>query len=331
MFAAALAIVCVTAIAQAETLRIATFNAELTRRGPGLLLRDIKRGKDEQVDAFITLITEVRPDVIALQGIDYDLRRTALIAFIATLSNAGLTYPHHFTSPPNAGQSSGLDLNGNGTLGDADDAHGFGRYNGMGGMAVLSRFPIDEDAVEDFTPMLWRDLSGHIYPTENGAPFAGEEVFAAHRLSSRGHWVVPIQTPDQGTLQLMTFHATPPIYDGDEDRNGRRNHDEVAFWLDYLEYDTNAQPFILAGTANIDPKQGSGRRKAIKTLLASPILQNPFDDSPTADFRNPLPGDLRVDYLLPSKDWRVVANGMVSAPKASRHSLLWVDVTRADP
>lgn len=79
------------------------------------------------------------------------------------------------------------------------------------------------------------------------------------------------------------------------------------------------------------PSRASGRRKAIKTLLASPILQNPFDDSPTADFRDPLPGDLRVDYLLPSKDWRVVANGMVSAPKASRHSLLWVDVTRADP
>ncbi len=324
-------LVCATAPAQAETLRIATFNAELTRKGPGLLLRDIKRGEDEQIDAFVALMTEVRPDIVALQGIDHDLRQTALTALIETLGNAGLTYSNHFANPPNAGQASGLDLNGNGTLGDADDAHGFGRYNGMGGMAVLSRFPIEQNAVEDFTPMLWRDLSGHIYPMVDGLPFGGEEVFAAHRLSSRGHWVVPIQTPNHGTLRLMTFHATPPIYDGDEDRNGRRNHDEVAFWLDYLSVDTNPQPFILAGTANIDPKRGSGRRKAIKELLASPNLQNPFDDSPTADFKDPLPGDLRVDYLLPSSDWRVIANGMVSAPKASRHSLLWVDITRADP
>lgn len=323
--------VCTAATTHAETVRIATFNAELTRKGPGLLLRDIKRGKDEQVDAFVALMTEVRPDVIALQGIDYDLRQTALLALIDVLSDAGLTYSYHFTSASNAGKTSGLDLNGNGALGDADDAHGFGRYSGMGGMAVLSRFPINQDAVEDYTPMLWRDLSGHIYPMVDGQPFGGETVFAEHRLSSRGHWVVPIQTPNDGPIRLMTFHATPPIYDGDEDRNGRRNHDEVAFWLDYLDYDTNLQPFILAGTANIDPKRGSGRRKAIKALLASPVLQNPFDDSPTADFRDPLPGDLRVDYLLPSLDWRVVANGMVSAPEASRHSLLWVDITRANP
>lgn len=325
-----LAMVCAAAPLHAETLRVATFNAELTRKGPGLLLRDIKRGEDEQIAAFIALMSEIRPDVITLQGIDYDLRQTALAALIDTLRDAGLSYDHHFASAPNAGEASGLDLNGDGTLGDADDAHGFGRYSGMGGMAVLSRFPIEQDAMEDFTPMLWRDLSGHIYPMLGETPFGGEDVFAIHRLSSRGHWVVPIKTPEHGTFRLMTFHATP-IYDGEEDRNGRRNHDEVAFWLDYLKFDTNPQPFILGGTANIDPVRGSGRRKAIKALLTSPVLQNPFDDRPTADFRDPLPGDLRVDYLLPSIDWQVVNHGIVSAPEASRHSLLWVDITRANP
>ena len=141
-------------VAQADFIRIATFNAELTRKGPGLLLRDIQRGEDEQVQAFVALLAEARPDIIALQGIDYDLRQTALKALVETLSTAGLTYPHYFTSAPNAGQSTGLDLNRNGRLGDADDAYGFGRFHGMGGMAILSRFPIDRDAVEDFNPML---------------------------------------------------------------------------------------------------------------------------------------------------------------------------------
>ncbi|WP_232222840.1 endonuclease/exonuclease/phosphatase family protein [Sulfitobacter guttiformis] len=312
-------------------MRIATFNAELMRKGPGLLLRDIQRGKDPQLDAFVALLVDVRPDVITLQGIDYDLRQTALNALASMLAQAGLEYSYMFSSAPNAGQASGLDLNGNGTLGDADDAHGYGRFNGMGGMAVLSRFPIVFDAVQDFTPMLWRDLKNHIYPFSDGQPFGGGDVFAAHRLSSRNHWVVPIQTPHGGTLRLMTFHATPPVYDGDEDRNGRRNHDEVAFWLDYLAFDTSDLPFVLAGTANIDPVRSSGRPTAIKELLASPLLQNPFDDSPTADFKDPFPGNLRVDYLLPSTHWRVTGQGIVGAPAVSRHSLLWLDITPTDP
>ena len=321
-----LALLCTTAPLQADSLRIATFNAELSRKGPGLLLRDILRGEDPQIEAFEQLMLEVRPDIVMLQGVDYDLRHTALEALSKNLAASGLVYPYSFANPPNAGQASGLDLNGNGKLGEADDAHGYGRFNGMGGMAVLSRFPIQHDAVEDYTPLLWRDLKGHMYPTENNAPFGGREVFATHRLSSRGHWVVPVETPAFGTLRVMTFYATPPVYDGPEDRNGRRNHDEVAFWHDYLARDESPLPFILGGTANTDPVRGGGRPEAITALLAHPNLQNPFDASPTADFTEPSPGDLRVDYLLPSTAWRVLDHGLVSAPLASRHSLLWVDI-----
>lgn len=316
--------------AYADTLRIATFNAELIRKGPGLLLRDIARGKDPQIAAFRALLVKARPDIIALQGIDFDMRLTALNALADDLAQAGLSYPHRFSAAPNAGQSTGLDLNGNGRRGDADDAHGYGRFNGNGGMAILSRYPIKAEQVEDYTALLWRDLPAHIYPMVKGAPFGGQEVFDIHRLSSRGHWVVPIETPD-GPIRLMTFHASPPVYDGPEDRNGRRNHDEVAFWSDYLEHDTTNTPFAILGTANIDPQRGSGRRAAIDMLLGNPRLQNPFDDSPTADFKDPVPGDLRVDYLLPSTLWRVVDHGTLVDPEASRHVLLWVDITRANP
>ena len=137
---------------RAEPIRLATFNAELTRKGPGLLLRDIIKGQDPQFAAFTALMLDVRPDIIALQGIDYDLEHRALTALTNALEKAGLPYPYAFTAAPNAGQTSGLDLNGNGRLGDADDAHGFGRYRGMGGMAVLSRFEILHEAVEEYTP-----------------------------------------------------------------------------------------------------------------------------------------------------------------------------------
>jgi len=326
------ALICVATVAQAQNtgLRIATFNAELTRKGPGLLLRDILRGEDPQIDAFRSVMSQVRPDIIALQGIDFDLRGAALEALADDLATAGLVYPYRFTTAPNAGQASGLDLNGNGRLGDADDAHGYGRFNGNGGMAVLSRFPVLEENVEDYSAMLWRDLPDNMYPMWDGTPFGGEAVFDAHRLSSRGHWVVPVATPDFGTLRLMTYHATPPVYDGPEDRNGRRNNDETAFWLDYLARD-NGPPFAVLGTANIDPRRGSGRRDAIKALLRHRRLQNPFDDTPTADFREPFPGDLRVDYLLPSTAWQVLGHGIVTDRTASRHSLLWADIAPRYP
>ncbi len=317
--------------ATADPIRIATFNAELTRKGPGLLLRDILKGEDPQLAAFTALMLDIRPDVIALQGIDYDLEQRALTELIKALEKAGLPYPYSFTAAPNAGQASGLDLNGNGRLGDADDAHGFGRYNGMGGMAVLSRFEILHDAVEDYTTLLWRDLDGHIFPIVDGEPFGGAEVFAAHRLSSRNHWVIPIATPVSGTLRLMTFHATPPLYDGSEDRNGRRNHDEVAFWNRYIAQDTGTDPIILLGTANVDPKRGSGRCCAIQTLLGSDALQNPFGDTPTAVFSDKMPDGLQVDYLLPSSDLRITTQGVVANAQASRHSLLWVDIAPTNP
>ena len=116
-----------------------------------------------------------------------------------------------------------------------------------------------------------------------------------------------------------------------EERNRRRNHDEVAFWRAYLDKGKATAPFILLGTANVDPLRGSGLRGAIEGLLAHPILQNPFGDTPTAVFSDKMPEGLQVDYLLPSADWTVVDQGIETVPNASRHSLLWVDITRADP
>ena len=36
------------------------------------------------------------------------------------------------------------------------------------------------------------------------------------------------------TFHLLASHPTPPVFDGDEDRNGKRNHDEVRLIADYI-------------------------------------------------------------------------------------------------
>jgi hypothetical protein len=103
----------------ADTIRIATFNTELSRKGPGLLLRDIARGDGTQINAVIQIIHHVDPDVIALQKFDYDLTGAALSLFA---SQAG--YPYFFAARPNTGMATGLDMDGVGRLGGPRDAQG---------------------------------------------------------------------------------------------------------------------------------------------------------------------------------------------------------------
>jgi hypothetical protein len=183
--------------------------------------------------------------------------------------------------------------------------------------------------VQDYSPLLWRDLPGALLPEKDGAPFPSAAAHQIQRLSSRGHWVVPVEVPELGRLHLLTFHATPPVFDGPEDRNGRRNHDEVRFWQLYLDGAFDPPPaerFILLGDANLDPSRGDGIGSAIADLLVHPRLQDPLPDQATVTW--PQTGPMRVDYLLPSTDLTVSGAGILppEASKGSRHAVVWVDL-----
>lgn len=314
----------------ADTLRVATFNTELSRKSPGLLLRDILRGDDPQIIAVLDTLARANADIVTLQGFDYDLEGRALAAFADALAERTAAYPHRFAGPPNAGRMTDADLNANGTRGEARDAQGYGRFFGAGAMAVLSRHPIAVQDVQDFSTLLWRDLPDNLYPMQDNAPWGGTQAHAVQRLSSHSHWSLPIEHPVMGRFHVLTFHATPPVFDGPEDRNGRRNHDETAFWTLHLAGTIGTPPdapFILMGDANADPDKGDGRPEAIRSLLSDPRLQDPLPMQPTVDWS--ATGQMRVDYVLPSADWRVVgAQVMAPNPDASRHRLVWVELTR---
>ncbi|MEO0751137.1 MAG: endonuclease/exonuclease/phosphatase family protein, partial [Pseudomonadota bacterium] len=166
---------------------------------------------------------------------------------------------------------------------------------------------------------------------------------------------VPIQV-GEARLTLMSFHATTPVFDGPEDRNGRRNHDEIVFWRHVLDGQFGPAPeppFVIAGNANLDPVDGEGRKAAILNLLGDPRLQDPRPRGPPRDpgapntpghagdptldtVSWPVPGNLRVSYILPSAEMGVAGAGVhwpLDGPEAdlvaeaSRHRLIWVDVT----
>lgn len=328
--------------ASAETLRIATFAAPLSRDGPGLLLRDLGR-EDAQIDAIVGVIKHIAPNVLLLTDFDYDHDQLALDAFANRLG-----FAHRFSALPNTGMATGLDLDQNGYLGDARDAQGYGRFAGDGGMAILSDWPLT--LKEDFSKLLWQDLEGATLP-----PMPLENA-TLQRLSTAAHWIV--QVGHQQPFDLWAFAATPPVFDGPEDRNGLRNRDELRLWTHVMD-SAEDDAFVILGNANLDPEDGDGLRQAMVSFLADPRIQDPKPASrgaaraadagqtgdpalDTADWPDNKPGNLRVSYVLPSVDLDVIGAGTFwPAPDdpdarllgddglaAGAHRLVWVDIVR---
>jgi hypothetical protein len=328
-------------------LRVATWNVGLDRTGPGLLVAELSRNEAPQIAAVVRVLAALDADVILLTAVDYDRGGVALGLLADRLAAAGTPYPHRFALRPNTGMQTGLDVDGNGRVGDPADAQGWGLFSGQGGMAVLSRLPIDADAARDFSGFLWRDLPGAMIPSGT-AP----DLLEVQRLATTGFWDVPVLT-EAGPLHLLAWHATPPVFDGPEDRNGRRNHDEAAFWRLFLDgalpMPPPDGPFVLLGDGNLDPADGDGLRDGMAALLAHPAVQDPAPRGTHARSEPAHAGDpaldtsiyddiggLRLDYVLPAAGLQVSGAGVLwpgsedplaaDLAAASRHFPVWVDI-----
>lgn len=349
----------------AETVRVAYFHTELSARGPGLLLRDLRRDEaPDQLAAVLGILVETAPDIVLLADIDYDAGHATLAALQTALAQRGLPLPHGFTAAPNTGVPTGLDLDRDGKWDEPEDTQAFGEFRGAGGLVLLSRYPILRDEITDLSRLLWAE-----FPAASLPETYGSEEEAVIRLSATGHWDVPVRLPSGDVLRLLTLHATPPVFDGPEDRNGRRNADQMRLWADYLNGwrpEGTAPPLgkaVVLGTLNADPQDGEARPGALARLRAHPRLQDPLPQATGAaaatrvqggvnarhsgdpardtvdwpDTRPTDPGNLRVDYILPTRDLTVTGAGLhwpdpedaaalARAETASRHRLIWVDL-----
>jgi 3-phytase len=340
-----------------NTVRFATFNASLNRNVPGRLIADLSTPGNVQASNVAEIIQRERPDVLLINEFDYDSAGTALRLFQTNYlsmphNGAGpIAYPYAFTAPSNTGIASGHDLNNNGvtntvpnTPGYGDDALGFGDFPGQFGMAVYSKYPIDEDAVRTFQHFLWKDMPGNRMPP--GWYDAQEQAILP--VSSKSHWDLPIGIGNR-TVHFLVSHPTPPVFDGPEDRNGRRNADEIRLWADYITpgaggyiYDdagvhgglAPGESFVIAGDQNSDPLDGDSIPGAIQQLLENPLVnthstptspgaveQNALQGGAnlthksdpkfdTADFADSAPGNLRADYVLPRKNVKIIGSGV---------------------
>ncbi|WP_402469645.1 endonuclease/exonuclease/phosphatase family protein [Isoptericola aurantiacus] len=373
----------------ADTLRVATYNLSLNRASEGELVQDLSTPDDAQAATVAEVIQRADPDVVLLNEFDFDAAGEAVDLFRENYLEVGqggaepVVYPYAFVAPSNTGVPSGFDLNNDGTVGGGDDAFGFGLFEGQYGMAVLSKYPIDTAAVRTFQDFLWADMPGGLLPddpaTDAPADWFSAEELEVVRLSSKSHWDVPVRVGRE-TVHVLASHPTPPTFDGPEDRNGRRNHDEIRFWADYVTpgkasryiYDDDGgrgglgggERFVILGDQNADPADGDSYDVAIDQLLDHPRIRDPRPTSDgaveaaalqgganlthtgdpaldTADFADTTPGNLRADYVLPSKHglrvrdagvfWPVQADPLSALTgtypfPSSDHRLVWVDL-----
>lgn len=280
-----------------RTVRFATFNASLNRGTQGALVTDLSTPDNAQARNVAETIQRVDPDILLVNEFDYDEDGTAARLFLRNYLAVGqngarpIHFPYHFTGPVNTGVASGVDLDGRGgavTTPGSDaygqDAFGYGWFPGQYGMLVLSKFPIDTRAVRTFQRFLWKDMPDHVMPQG----YYSDEARAILRLSSKSHWDVPVRLGHE-TVHFLVSHPTPPTFDGTEDRNGRRNHDEIRLWADYIGgrrrsaylYDDKGgrgglRPgarFVIAGDLNADPYDGDSYDHAVRQLLDHPAVR----------------------------------------------------------
>lgn len=370
------------------TIRIATYNASLNRPAAGKLTEDLK-ADDPQIKAIATVVRAAQPDILLINELDYssDSDNAALLEqnYFANsepdlLGGPAWSLPHHYSAPSNTGTPSGMDLDNNGRTEEPNDAFGFGRFEGQYGMAVFSRFEVANDQAVTLQKFLWSQLPDAMRPMDpkTNKSFYPDSNWEKMRLSSKSFWDLPIESP-QGTIHVLASHPTPPAFDGAEDRNGCRNHDEIKLIQLYIESNAALRDdrdnkvtfpkdasFVVLGDLNCDPQDGDSRNAAINALIQHPLVaQMPAPRSTgselaaksqgklnarhksaaaedTADFNDSSVGNLRVDYVLPSKSMKVLASGVfwpstedLPADKAavvnklldaSDHHLVWIDV-----
>jgi endonuclease/exonuclease/phosphatase family metal-dependent hydrolase len=367
-------------LAATNSVRVATFNIAMGLREEGDLARALASGKDERLRQVAGILRRVNPDIVLLTEFDYDPAVDAARLFnqnylAVTDSDRGISYPHHFRAAVNTGVDSGLDLDMNGATGTPGDAWGFGRFPGQYGMLVLSRFPIDTANSRSFQHFRWAAMPGARRPLHpDGSPFHDEETWQQLRLSSKSHWDLQIDIGGE-PLHLLAHHPTPPVFDGPEDRNGARNHDEIRFWLDYTspagaDYIVDdsgvaggiadGARFVIAGDFNADPHDGDAAEGAVGQLLNAPWVdagcvplsaggaeaaamqggvnsaQRGDPAADTSDFNDERAGNLRLDYVLPSRNldvngcgvhWPATAEDGHRQAQVSDHRLVWLDIS----
>ena len=298
---------------QAGSVKVALFHTDLSRATPAKLLRDLLDETPDDIQLAVDRIVAADADILIVGDIDDDRDHLAADAFRQRIATAGRAYPHMAVLRSNGGR-----------LLASHRTAGYGDFHGDGAVVVLSRYEITQ--VHDLQDWTCAQVQCHF------------DTDPSMVLSSRLMGMAGIMGPT-GPMWIGITHATPPVFDGPEDRNGWRNFDQLMFWRDVLDrrYDL-PRPDVIALLANIDPAVGEGTKEGIQTVITDPRLRDSAPQgchyllgcsSVTAYWPVPGPGAMRTYYLLPAREWAIVQSGLswgTPSPDESRHALVWMQL-----
>ncbi len=374
-------------------LRIATFNVSMealnyvnrsSNSNPKVSSNELTNAlqqSSQQIKNIAEIIQRINPDIILLNEFDrvdnsHKNIRTFINQYLVHGQNgqASIDYPYFYQGAVNTGVKINTDTNhySKNTDGKTNlqsrNMHGFGYFEGHYGMVLLSKYPIKEKEIRTFQHFKWRDMPNALKPIvpSTNKPWFNNETWKKLRLSSKSHWDIPVNVNGK-TIHILASHPTPPVFDGPENRNGKRNHDEIRFWFDYINGDqahyiyddlgnkgglAPQQTFVIIGDQNASSVEGDAIVAGINTLLNDAKIQDPKptsmggknhdNNNPNAQYHTAYWG-MRADYILPSLSNLTIIDSGVFWPEkqqesyrliknrqaSSDHRLVWVDVELA--
>ncbi|WP_407332831.1 endonuclease/exonuclease/phosphatase family protein [Enterovibrio sp. 27052020O] len=330
-------------------LRFATFNVAMSADQPDQMFSSLRRADNARFNRLAAIIQCCQADVLLLCEFDHhgEGGDDGMLAYFQAnylnqpqYGQRPITYPYHYLPPTNTG----LPLFDGEDIAHAPErAQGFGRHHGQYGFVLLSKYPLDIENARTWQSFLWQNLPNNRMPKEYFETSVRERL----RLSSKNHVAIPVIVGED-TIHVVACHPTPPVFDGAEKRNLKRNADELRLLHDILRnksYLVDDQgkagglaegvSFVVMGDLNADPRNGEGDKKMISRLLADANVQSelvPKSEGAAHFVRGrhiqnvsqaTHQRGLRLDYVLPSKDLRVKETGVFwPVPDAPLISLL---------
>ena len=250
-FAASILVLAVTPFAATATagpqrdadVRFATFNASLNRNAAGELVPDLSTPANAQAADVAEIIQRAGPDVLLINEFDFDRTQAAACSSETTCRcRQNGAAADRLPIPVHRAVEHGHPVR----LRPRQQRRRIGGPGRRLRLRLLPRpvrhgrlldVPDRRDDVRTFQIFLWKDMPGALLPDDPTTPAPADwyspDELAVFRLSSKSHWDLPIQVGKK-PVHFLVSHPTPPVFDGPEDRNGTRNHDEIRFWADYV-------------------------------------------------------------------------------------------------
>ena len=280
-----------------------------------LTMEKLRNPEHPQVMVAAKIIKRFTPDVLSINEMQADT--AAPRAFIENFLKKGeapVDYPFSYIGETNSGVRTGLP--------QPFDYKGYGSFKGQYGIACLSKFRMDFEAIKNYKDVPWGAMPLN-YCGEMGCP----EDFP---LWSTAFLDIPVDI--NGTVvHFLLLHPTVPLRNY---MNLRRNADQLRFLERYISGQDapgvpalkNDAPFVIMGDLNADPEEGLGTCEVIRKFLNNGNItgngqaQKTFLEGGGAgwpSFDRPGLLEARLDYILPSKRHFVLKEFHVFRPKGT--------------